>query len=338
MLKWFSLFSALLLSLAVFADDPPKNTTEKKANQVFTDPEQAGPEFKIQGEYVGMLNNLKIGAHVIAQGDGAFVIHGYRGGLPGDGWDGEHKTEFKGKLENGKVAFGDDTHECSISDGKIMVKVQGNEFTMDRVVRKSPTEGEKPPEGAMVLFDGKNFDNWTKTDGNTAPSWIINNGMMQVNGGGDIITKAKFAGPHTIHVEFRLPFMPKARGQGRANSGVYIQNRYELQVLDSFGLKGLNNEAGGFYSQLDPKVNMCYPPVQWQTYDIDFMPAKFENGKKVANARATVKHNGVVVQDNVELKGPTPGGVEEADSPAGLRLQDHGNPVQFRNIWVVEKK
>jgi Domain of Unknown Function (DUF1080) len=331
---------SLLLTLAVSAQDKPK--TDKKPVETFTEAGKAGADFALQGEYTGEgPGNQKIGAQVIADGDGAFTIKGMLGGLPGDGWDGSAETVkmFKGKLEDGKVNFGDNDHKCVIADDKISVKVGDASFELKKVMRKSSTEGMKPPEGAVVMFDGKNLDGWTKADGKTPASWIVHDdGVMQVKGG-DILSKHQFAGPFTLHVEFMLPFMPRARGQGRANSGVYLQNRYELQVLDSFGLKGLNNEAGGFYQAHDPKINMCYPPLQWQTYDIDFTPAKFENGKKAANARATVKHNGVLVQDNVEFtKGPTPGGVGEGESAQGIRLQDHGNPMKFRNIWAVEKK
>jgi hypothetical protein len=338
------LLSALLLftfAVAVSAQDKPK--PEKKPIESFTESGKAGPDFTFQGEYTGEgPGEQKVGAQVIADGDGAFTIKGFRGGLPGDGWDGEaDKVKvFKGKLEDGKVTFGDDDHKAIIAAGKISVSVGDRTFELKKATRKSSTEGMKAPEGAIVMFDGKNLDAWTKADGKTPASWTVrDDGVMQVKGGGDILSKQKFSGPFTLHVEFMLPFMPRARGQGRANSGVYLQNRYELQVLDSFGLKGLNNEAGGFYQEHDPKVNMCYPPLQWQTYDIDFTPAKFENGKKTVNARATVKHNGVLVQDNVEFKkGPTPGGVGEDESAQGIRLQDHGNPMMFRNIWAAEKK
>ena len=132
--------------------------------------------------------------------------------------------------------------------------------------------------------------------------------------------------------------MPNDRGQARGNSGVYVQSRYEVQVLDSFGLEGKDNECGGIYSVGAPRVNMCYPPLTWQTYDIDFRAARYDSeGKKTENARVTVRHNGVLIHHDVELPKHTPGRHAEAPEPDGLFLQDHGNPVVFRNIWVVER-
>jgi hypothetical protein len=131
--------------------------------------------------------------------------------------------------------------------------------------------------------------------------------------------------------------MPKARGQGRGNSGVYLQTRYEVQVLDSYALEGKNNECGGIYNVSAPKVNACYPPGQWQTYDIEFKAPKFDTeNKKTSEAYITVRHNGVLVQERVPLKGVTTAGVGgELVKERGLLLQDHGNQVQYRNIWAV---
>ncbi|MEQ9071070.1 MAG: DUF1080 domain-containing protein, partial [Gimesia chilikensis] len=141
------------------------------------------------------------------------------------------------------------------------------------------------------------------------------------------------------HLEFQLPFMPQARGQGRSNSGCYVLGRYEVQILDSFGLEGKDNECGGIYKVGAPSVNMCFPPLAWQTYDIDFTSAKYDDeGNKTAKARITVKHNGVTVNDDREIDEPTPGGTNKDESVAGpLFLQNHSNPVRFRNIWVIEK-
>jgi hypothetical protein len=153
----------------------------------------------------------------------------------------------------------------------------------------------------------------------------------------DVETNAKF-GDHQLHLEFRLPFMPYARGQGRGNSGMYVQGRYECQILDSFGLDGANNECGGIYKIAKPNVNMCLPPLVWQTYDVDFTAARYDDaGKKIKNARVTILHNGVKIHDDLELPNGTPGKHPEGPGPDILYLQGHGNPVVFRNIWVVNK-
>jgi len=138
-------------------------------------------------------------------------------------------------------------------------------------------------------------------------------------------------------MEFRTPFKPTARGQARGNSGVYLQSRYECQVLDSFGLAGENNECGGIYSISKPAVNACFPPLTWQTYDIEFTNSVWEDGKKKKNARVTIRQNGIVIHDDVELTHGTPGKLPEAAEPAPLYLQGHGNPVVYRNIWMVKK-
>ena len=165
---------------------------------------------------------------------------------------------------------------------------------------------------------------------------LLDNGVMEVRDGG-IVSKHAFK-DHTLHVEFRTPFMPEAEGQGRGNSGVYLQGRYEVQILDSYGLKGETNECGGIYQVAVPRVNMAAPPLQWQTYDITFKAPRFdENGVKTKDAQITVLHNGVMIHKNQSIPFPTAanigGDIREAQ---GLHLQDHGNPVQFRNIWAIE--
>jgi hypothetical protein len=196
-----------------------------------------------------------------------------------------------------------------------------------KVNRKSETMGAKPPAGAVVLFDGTSADAFT--GGRMTEDGLLEQGC----------TSKQTFGSHKLHIEFRLPYKPLARGQARGNSGLYLQGRYEVQMLDSFGLKGEQNECGGIYSVGPPAVNMCFPPLSWQTYDVDYQAAVYDaSGKLTQNPRVTVKHNGVVIHDDIELPGErntTAAPVKAGPEPGPVYLQDHGNPVRYRNIWVL---
>ena len=171
------------------------------------------------------------------------------------------------------------------------------------------------------------------------PQWRLTGGAMEVQpGSGSLMTRDQF-GSFDLHLEFRSPFMPAAKGQARGNSGVYLHGRYEIQVLDSYGLEGKENECGGIYKAARPLLNMCAPPGQWQTYDIAFTAPQFDaTGNKTANARLTVQHNGVTIHQDLELPEATPGGVDQTEAPTGpLLLQDHSDLVQYRNIWLVAR-
>lgn len=309
----------------------PAAAAPTTAADAATDVKDAGPDFEIQGEYQGKAGDQKLGAQVIALGDGSFQAVFLPGGLPGDGWDGKTRVRVDGKTVGELTSF-----EMAGSEwkGRIEAGVLAGErdgglkFRLGKVIRTSPTAGQKPPAGANVLFDGSNADAWI--NGAVTPD-----GLLQPGGR----TKGSFQ-DFTLHAEFRTPFKPLARGQSRGNSGVYIFGRYEVQILDSFGLEGRDNECGGLYRQKAPDVNMCYPPLAWQTYDVDFQAPRFENEQKVKNAVITVRHNGVVIHNNVELPGPTGGGKRagETAAPGPINIQNHGNPVHLRNIWLVEKK
>jgi hypothetical protein len=193
------------------------------------------------------------------------------------------------------------------------------------------------PQNAIVLFDGKDLSKWaSRKDGSEAKWKLVGDRAMEVNGTGDIVTKDKFQ-DFTLHVEFMTPSMPDKHGQARGNSGVYLQDRYEVQVLDSFGLESKDDDCGAVYKEKAPAVNACKPPEQWQTYDITFKAAKFDaSGKKVEGPHVTVIQNGQKIIDNFECTGPTGAGAPEGAEPGPIRLQDHGgNPVRYRNIWIV---
>lgn len=202
-------------------------------------------------------------------------------------------------------------------------------------------ESAPAPKGAIVLFDGKDFSKWVKKNGKDEVKWTLKDGVMEgVKGHGDIMTKDKFEGKFKLHVEFRVPYEPAGAGQGRGNSGVYVQGRYEVQVLDSYGLKSEKNDCGAIYEVAAPKVNACKAPTVWQAYDIEFTAPKFENGKKTEPARMTVTHNGIKIHDDVPIPvDNTRAGLGgDPATPGPIMLQDHGHPVQYRNIWLLPIK
>ncbi|MEQ8788110.1 MAG: DUF1080 domain-containing protein [Pirellulaceae bacterium] len=307
------------------------------AGPKIADPAQVDDDYALQGEYVGMLDTpdgkQKFGAQIVAQGEGVFNVVGYHGGLPGDGWNGEQRVRIDNvKAENGVLQFKDKHGSGVLKDGVITCTLAGSDKPsgkLRRVERTSPTLGAMPPPGAVVLFDGSSADAFKG-------GRVTDDGLLMEG-----VTSQRTFGDHSLHIEFRLPYQPQDRGQGRGNSGIYLQGRYEVQMLDSFGLEGKDNECGGIYTVREPNVNMCLPPLVWQTYDIDFTAAKYDDGKLVAPPKATVRHNGVLIHEDVELS-PTEGTraapVKAGPEPGPVYLQNHGCPVRYRNIWVVEKK
>ena len=312
-------------------------------------------EADVQGLYEGTgrdaAGDFRIDARVVAQGNGnynVFVRQIREGGkitraeLKGTTADDAMTVAGKsaGGAWKGAYAGGVIRGECG-PDGT---------FGVRRVERKSPTLGKAPPEGAFVLLDGKDFSKLVRANGaDIRPSKkeIGKDGSIQIPKGG-MNSRRSFPGDLDLHVEFLIPFMPSAHGQGRGNSGVFLPNGDEIQVLDSFGEQTYRGGGcGGIYAYDDPDVMETIeslkgkaecqftlasaPPLQWQTYDIEYRVEK--DGKPLAKPRVTVYHNGIKIHDNCETKSPSP-----AESPKGrLHFQDHGNPVRFRNIWVVPK-
>lgn len=197
------------------------------------------------------------------------------------------------------------------------------------------------PSDAIVLFDGKDLSQWVDKDGK-APGWEVKDGVATVvKGTGLIKTKAGF-GNVQLHIEWRAPSEVIGDSQGRGNSGIFLQSKYELQVLDSYNNRTYSNgQAGSIYKQHIPLVNATRAPGEWQSYDVIYKAPVFNSkGVLTKPAYITVLHNGVLVQDNVVLRGPTEYiGIPKYKTHAAklpLMLQDHSNPVSYRNIWIRE--
>lgn len=321
--------AALLLLSGMAA---PQAFAADGAKKAVTNPAEADADFKVQGEYAGWLktttgSSTYYGLQVVAQGEGRFDAWLFTGGLPGNGWDRRERQLLKGQTA------GEVTH-CESLERKIDIRglaatvrdASGAELgTLKKVVRESRRLGAAPPPGAVVLFNGQPTDE-------IVGAKITPEGLLDIGG----LTK-RAVRDFRLHLEFLIPYMPAARGQARGNSGVYIQQRYEVQILDSFGLVSSDNDCGSLYRQQPPDQNVSFPPLAWQTYDIEFHAARFDAaGNKTANARLTVYHNGLPIHDDRNVPTKTGAGQKEGPEPRPILLQNHGDPVRFQNIWLVE--
>ncbi len=220
-----------------------------------------------------------------------------------------------------------------IKDSRLVAKSHyGQRFELEKIVSKSPRAGAKPPTGAVILLP---FKEGVKADlsGWTNEFWKArNNGIMEcAKGKGANKTSREFSDIKQLHVEFRLPLEPDGRGQHRANSGVYVIDAYEVQILDSFGLVHTSGDCGGLYGVARAKVNASLPPETWQTYDITFRaPRLDDSGNAKELPEITVIFNGVKIHDKQKI----PKRRHTTEGP--IQLQDHGHNIQFRNIWLVE--
>ncbi len=296
----------------------------------------------VQGLYEGARTDSsgshKFEARVVALGKGAYKVFIREAGQDGA----VTKAELDGKTEGEAVTFsgasGDNAWKASYAKGTIKGTCgKGGKVEMKRIERVSPTMGTKSPAGAVVMIDGKNFDEVVAKPGKDGkvPKWQVaaDGGVLIAKGG--IRSKQSFGGSFKMHVEFKVPLRAEGRSQGRGNSGCFMPNGDEVQVLDSFGMTTYKGGGcGGLYKYKDPDAFDAFslasaPPQQWQTYDIEYT-VESKDSKPTGKPVITVFHNGIKIHDKVQLR---------RNAKAGpFQFQDHGNPVQYRNLWVLPKK
>jgi Domain of Unknown Function (DUF1080) len=292
-------------------------------------PEPTGVDFLIQGEYAGQVftqaGETPVGVQVAATGKGKFSAVGYIGGLPGDGWDRSPLHGSKGEIKDGMAEFKSDEYSSTVKNGLLSISVAQVKISeLKKENRQSPSLGEKPPAGAVVLFDGSSAENFESGK-------IDEEGLLLAG----CASKEKF-GSGLVHVEFRVPYLPDAQGQERGGSGVVIQGRWEIQILDSFGDEASDKGCGAIFGIKPPDQNLCYPPFAWQTFDIEFSEPKYEDGKKVEGSEATVtvRQNGRPIHRRTKLLQTTAGApVAAGPGPGPIVLEDKTSAVRFRNIW-----
>ena len=316
-----SSYFCLLLTLCI--------SNVRAADPAITDPAAVDEQYAVVGEYVGTTCSGPVGVRISTQaGDQPIFARIYSGGLPGLGWGTVPPEVVTGTFDSqGLTLHGEgqsSRHVRSSGNRFVLVEPNGQEVELRKIARRSVTQGKRAPRGAKVLFDGKDTSAWKTAK-------VTDDGLLKAG----CETVEPLVGGH-LHVEFRTPYMPKSTGQKRGNSGVYLQRRYEVQILESFALEGIENECGAIYRQRRPDLNMALPPLVWQTYDIFFVPAQFsESGEKIKGTELTVIHNGVPIHYHTLVKAKTGAGKDEGADPLPLLLQDHGDPIVFRNIWHV---
>ena len=314
-------------------DQAEDKQTEPVKSVVLTSIPENDPEYALLGEFVGPIsvgeNKYEpLGLQIRPIGGDNYEALQYRGGLSGQKTFNPEAIQLIGRRSGDFVVMSGGPWAIFVEkDHCLLIDREGKQVgRLERITRESPTLGAQPPKDALVLFDGTNTDQFSSGE-------MTADGLLMA--GADL--KPMFQ-DFNLHVEFRLPYMPAATGQARGNSGLYLQSRYELQVLDSFAEEPTFNGAGSLYRTRAPDLNMCLPPLQWQTYDVEFTAPRWAaDGSKVRNARITAWLNGVKVQDDFELPNKTGAGQEEAPTLLPIRFQNHKDPVRFRNIWLIDR-
>jgi len=313
------------------ANEPAAVPPEKAAAPSL--PPEVDDNYSLLGEFVGAVTVSEgkqepLGLQIRPTGDNKFDALQYSGGLPGQELHKPELLKLAGMRSGEFVILSGGPWAIFVEkDHCMLVSREGNRIgRLERIVRSSPTLGAEPPKDAIVLFDGKNTEQFVTAN-------MTDDGLLMQ--GADI---KPMLNDFNLHVEFKLPYLPSKDDQERGNSGIYLQSRYEMQVLDSFAQEPKFNGCGSIYRYKSPDVNMCLPPLQWQTYDIVFTAPRWAaDGTKIRNATVTSWLNGVKVQDNVSMESKTGAGKPEEPVLLPTKIQDHKDQVRFRNIWAIDR-
>ncbi|XZE56276.1 3-keto-disaccharide hydrolase [Planctomycetaceae bacterium SH139] len=328
MFRSFCFGVALVGAASAHGQDPP-------AKIALTEPPENDPSYALQGEFVGPIKSAEgenqyvpLALQLRCVGGENFEAVTFMGGLPGQANHQPGPTKLLGRRAGDFLVLSGGPWAIIVEQNGCQIIARNGERLgrLERVERVSPTLGAASPDGAIVLFDGSGTEQFTS-------------GEMTEDG---LLTQGSTLKPmlqdFNLHVEFRLPYMPLSAGQSRGNSGIYLMSRYECQILDSFAQDIVFNGCGALYRFKAPDINMCLPPLVWQTYDVQFTAPRWAaDGSKLRDAHVTSWLNGVKVHDNVSIPGPTGAGKAEEPNLLPTFLQNHSDPVRFRNVWVVDR-